>query len=96
MLLEDIFKMDDITIKKIKIIKHPRKIKMIINKLENSKNKSNDIKKIIIRPHQVVKGDHKYYKIKKGGSKIKKIRKKKLDEKNKKKKKKKKKKLHKI
>jgi len=87
--------MNDTTIKRIKIIKHPRRVKVIVKKLEGSKKKSNDIKIIIIKPHAVIKGDHKYYKMKKGGSKKKKIRKKKSDAKNKKKKKKKKKKLQK-
>ena len=48
------------TIKNIKIIKQPRHVKVIVNKLNKSKKKSNEIKTIIIKPHKVVKGDHKY------------------------------------
>jgi len=70
--------MEDSTIKTIKIIKRPRRVKLILKKLQHSKKKSNDIKTIIIKPHQVVKGDHKYYSKKKkiGGKPRKKIKKK--------------------
>ncbi len=57
--------MEDSTIKTIKIIKRPRKVKLILKKLQYPKKKSNDIKTIIIKPHQVVKGDHKYHSKKK-------------------------------
>ena len=56
--------MEYTNIKKIRIIKHPRKVKVIVKKLERSRKKSNDIKTIIIKPHKVVEGDHKYYAIK--------------------------------
>ena len=57
--------MEDKTIKRIKIIKRPRKVKLILHKLDKSKKKSKNIKTIIIKPHRVMKGDHKYNWIKK-------------------------------
>ena len=57
--------MEDSTIKRINIVKRPKRVKLILKKLQRSKKKSNDIKTIIIKPHPVVRGDHKYYAIKK-------------------------------
>ena len=52
--------MKEENIKKINIVKPQKHLFDVINKLETPFEVS--IKKIIIKPHKPIKGDHKYYK----------------------------------